>query len=139
MKDYMIENKCRFLKSDGTPLNDEWYDWVGDFNNGFAKVKKEGLGYSFINTEGKHINDEWYDVVVDFYNGFARVYKKGLGYNFINTEGQYLTDDWYDWVYYFKEGFVKVYKTAEDYDNDAFYYLDNKGILYDENKQLIKI
>ena len=109
------KKKYKILKSDGTIiLLDEWDD-VYSFENGFAKVYKDGLGWNFINTEGKRINDEWYVYVEVFSEGFAVVYKEGLGQNFINTEGKYLTDEWHEWVWNFDNGLAKVKKKGLGY------------------------
>ncbi len=118
-------------------ISSEWYDNVSKFCEGFARVKKDGLGYSFINTEGKRINDEWYYGADNFSEGFAIVYKKDLGWNFINTEGKYLINEWYDWVDDFENGFAKVYRTELEWRNDVYYYVGTDGKLYDSNKRLV--
>lgn len=110
------KKKYKILKSDGTILLlDEWYDYVGNFYEGFSRVKLKDKGWNFINTEGKRINDEWYVYVEVFFEGFAVVQKKGLGHNFIKHDGTYLTDDWYDWVWDFDNGLAKVKKKGLGY------------------------
>ena len=52
------------------------YDAVGDFNNGFARVKLNGK-YGFINEVGEEIVEPQYDDVWDFENGFAIVKLNG--------------------------------------------------------------
>jgi hypothetical protein len=109
------KKKYKILKSDGTILLlDEWND-VYSFENGFAKVYKDGLGWNFINSDGKRINDEWYVHVDDFSESFAVVQKKGLGHNFIKHDGTYLTDEWYEWVWNFDNGLAKVKKKSLGY------------------------
>ena len=129
------KKKYKILKSDGTIiLLDEWDD-VYSFENGFAKVYKDGLGWNFINTEGKRINDEWYVYVEVFSEGFAVVYKEGLGQNFINTEGKYLTNDWYDWVDEFYNGFASVQLKGKGWNfiNTEGQYLTNEWYDYARN------
>ena len=59
------------------------YDFVDNFYEGFARVKKGGK-YGFIDTSFKEFALE-YDYVGDFYKGFARV-KKGKKWGFVNTK-----------------------------------------------------
>jgi hypothetical protein len=88
------------------------YDYVGDFNEGFAGVKIEGKGWNFIKPNGELLWKEYkcFDAVWNFYNGFAIVYKEGKGRNFINTNGELLwkEDKWFDMVDDFREGFAEV-------------------------------
>ena len=102
------------------------FDWVGDFNEGFAKVKLNGK-FNFINQEGQLLSDQWYDWAGWFQDGFVRV-KLNEKYNFINQEGQLLSDQWYDWAGWFQDGFVRVRL------NGKYYKLDTSGRLHNMNE-----
>ena len=83
------------------------FDWIGDFNEGFAAVRMNRK-YNFINTNGRILSKKWFDNVWNFSEGFAKV-RINYKYNFINTEGQLLSKQWFDAAGDFKEGFAKVY------------------------------
>ena len=82
------------------------FDYVGDFNNGFAKIKLNGK-WNFINQKGKLLSDQWLDNVGNFKEGFGWV-KLNNKFNFINQEGRFLSSQWFDYVSIFCEGFARV-------------------------------
>ena len=61
------------------------FDGVGSFNEGFARVKKDGK-HGYINTKGEQIVECKFDDAYDFNEGFARVKKDGK-WGYINTKG----------------------------------------------------
>ena len=83
------------------------FDWIGDFNKGFARVELNRK-YNFINTKGQLLSKQWFDAALDFSEGFAVVWLNGKC-NFINTEGQLLSNQWFDSVWNFSEGFAAVW------------------------------
>ena len=97
------------------------FDWIGDFNEGFAVVELNGK-WNFINTEGQILSNQWFDDTYDFNEGFAKV-RLNEQSNFINTEGQLLSQQWFEWVYSFNEGFAKVYL------NGKWNYINTEGQL----------
>jgi len=88
------------------------YDYVGNFSEGFARVKLEGLGWNWIDTNGELLwkEEEWFDNVGDFSNGIAKVQIDDLGWNFIDTKCELLWSEYknYDYVSNFHEGFAWV-------------------------------
>jgi len=102
-------------------LSDQWFDWIGDFENGLAVVRLNEK-YNFIDTEGNIRFNQWFEAAFDFKNGFSivRLNKKC---NFINTEGNILSDQWFDWVSNFKNGFAKVQI------NGKFNFIDTEGTI----------
>lgn len=62
------------------------YDYVGDFHEGFARVKK-GKKFGFINTKYKEICKLEYDYAGIFQGGFARV-KKGGKWGIFYADGR---------------------------------------------------
>ena len=83
------------------------FDQIGNFKEGFARVKLNGK-CNYINTDGQFLSKEWFDRAQDFHEGLAIVRINGK-WNFINTEGQLLSKQWFDCAYDFHEGFAKVY------------------------------
>jgi len=110
-------------------INSLVFDYVGDFHEGFAKVKVFGK-YNFINPQGELLwkGNEWFDEfdrVGDFSEGFAWVKIYNRGYNFINTNGELLwkEDIWFDYVSEFSDGFAEVVYKGD------WYKLNTKGEL----------
>ena len=87
-------------------LFDQWFDYLDNFHDGFARVKLNRK-YNFIDTKGNILADQWFDYVENFHEGFARV-KLNRKYNFIDTEGNIRFDQWFDYVYDFHDGFAWV-------------------------------
>ena len=98
------------------------FDWIEDFNKGFARVSLNHK-HNFINTEGRILSKRWFVIAWKFNEGFAKVYLNGK-YNFINTEGQLLSKQWFDTALDFSEGFAKVYL------NGKKYFINTKGQIF---------
>lgn len=102
------EGKCGVINRAGELINNQWYNWVDDFRNGFARVAL-GKKWNYIKADGQLLRDDlWFDSVGYFYKGFAIV---GLGnkWNLIKADGQILRDDlWFDGAGNFFEGFARV-------------------------------
>ena len=64
---------------------DEIFEYVGDFQEGFALVKLNGK-YNFINQECKLVSDQWFDNAWEFREGFAKVKLNDMVYN-LDMEG----------------------------------------------------
>ena len=82
------------------------FDWIGDFNEGFAIVRINNK-WNFINTEGRILSNQWFNIAWNFSEGVARV-ELNDKVNFINTEGQLLSNKWFDVAGNFYEGFARV-------------------------------
>ena len=100
----LIDNCMRRL-ANGEDPNDV-FDYIDDFNDGFAAVKLNGK-YNFINTRGELLCNEWFDSCGCFFDGFAKVKLNGK-YNFINTRGELLCNEWFDSCGNFFDGFAEV-------------------------------
>lgn len=77
-----------YIKKDGTRLNDEEYDDVWPFNEGFACVIQNNKRY-YIKVDGTRLNDEDYDHTDSFIGGFAYVKQNGKWFH-INAKGERL-------------------------------------------------
>ena len=84
------------------------YDGVGNFYDGYAKVKLNGK-WNFINTQGKLVSpNQWFDDASAFSNGYASV-KLNNKYNFIDTQGKLISpNQWFDYVGDFYDGCARV-------------------------------
>ena len=106
-------------------LFDQWFEYLDNFHDGFARVKLNRK-YNFIDTKGNIRFDQWFDYVENFHDGFAKVELNGK-YNFIDTKGNILADQWFDYVEDFHDGFARVRL------NRKYNFIDTKGnILADQ-------
>ena len=83
-------------------------DYIGDFENGFARVKLNRK-WNFIRTDGNFISQQWFDFISNFNeDGFARV-KLNYKFNLIDTNGNLHFKQWFDFLSDFDEyGFARV-------------------------------
>lgn len=109
------------------------FSYIGNFYEGFARVKLNGK-YNYFTTDGQiAFPDQWFDGAGDFYNGFAWVKMNGK-YNFLMSDGQILykpnePDQWFDRTYGFSNGFARVGL------NGKYNFLTTDGcILYKPNE-----
>ena len=100
----LLDNCMRRL-ANGEHPNDV-FDYVSDFNDGFAAVKLNEK-WNFINTRGELLCNEWFEFCDDFFDGCAIVKLNGK-YNFINTRGELLCNEWFDWCFDFNNGLARV-------------------------------
>ena len=88
----------------------KWFDYVGVFNEGLARVKLNRKR-SFINTKGELIGNGnlWFDDAWCFKEGLAAV-NLNRKWSFINTKGELIGNGnlWFDNVGDFKEGLAAV-------------------------------
>ena len=104
------------------------FEFVGLFNDGYAKVKLNNK-WNFVDTNGKLISNTWFDMVDNFYNGYARV-RLDDKYNLINQNGKLVSDRWFDEVGHFHNGFYNGYATVKL--GDKWNFIDKNGKLYDK-------
>ena len=65
---------------------EEIFDRIGDFSDGYAKVRLNNK-WNLIDTQGKLVSpNQWFDFVYNFYNGYTRVILNGKWYK-IDTKG----------------------------------------------------
>ena len=121
-KDYCLYN---FIDKNGKYLSDEWFDWVDDFYDGVAIVKRYDELYNFINKEGKYLSDEGFNEIYHFHEGFAVVQRSDYLYNYIDKHGNYLSKEWFNYLGDFSEGFARAERT-----NDEVCKIDKTGKLH---------
>ena len=112
-RSFIVElfEKQNILTPQNTFKYQKWFDFIGNFKEGFAIVRLNGKR-SFINTKGELIGDGnlWFDSVsVFFEEGLARVELNGK-WSFINTNGELIGDGnlWFDNAWDFYERFAAV-------------------------------
>ena len=102
--------KQNILTPQNTFKYQKWFDFIGNFKEGFAIVRLNGK-WSFINTKGELIGDGnlWFDSVSRFDEGVAWV-ALNRKYSFINTNGELIGDGnlWFDFAKEFNNGFAEV-------------------------------
>lgn len=81
-----LNDKWNYINKEGKTLSLQWFDYVWDFEKGFAIVTLNHR-YNFINTEGQLLSPKWFDYVGNFIEGFVRVKLNGEQY-YLNTKGQ---------------------------------------------------
>ncbi len=92
-----IENCPDYLlESQNGRSYQQYYDYVGRFNHGLAKVRLGHL-WGFINVEGRAITPIQYEEVDDFYQGLARVRREGR-YGFLDRTGKEIIRPEYDYI-----------------------------------------
>ena len=131
-----LNGKYNYLTTDRMLLSpDQWFDWVGTFYDGFARVELNNSKYNFITTDGRLLSpDQWFDAVSYFFEGFAEVELNGK-YNYLTTEGRIFykpnePDQWFNAAGRFSEGFARV-----ELNNGKWNYLTTDGrIFYKPNE-----
>ena len=116
------KDKWNFIDTKGNYLSDEWFDWVDNFQEGFAIVNRGDDKWNFIDKNGNYLSNDRFVWVGNFLNGFAIVRRDDTLYNLIGTNGNYLFDEWFKSVDYFSDGFARVQRT-----NDEWNFIDTNG------------
>ena len=81
-----LMDKWNMNYNDGKFLSEIWFDHVGDFNEGFARVYLDGKGWNLIHNNGNLLSDVWFDDIDDYFNnGFAKVELNGTKYKISRT------------------------------------------------------
>ena len=124
----------------------KWLDFVGSFDEGFARVKLNNK-MSFIDENGDLICDgkAWFDYVGGFIGGFAGV-RIDTKYSFINTKGELIGNGkcWFNRVWSFRKGLAMVQL------KDKYSLINTDGKLigdgnlwfddfFEDNKGLLKV
>ena len=109
----VYENDQYYFIDEDFKLHGEGYDYIDDFEEGFAGAKKAGKWY-FVDDKDFKLHGEGYDEVYAFSEGFAGAKKAGKWY-FVDDKDFKLHGEGYDKVYAFSEGFAKVKKGEQEY------------------------
>ena len=126
------DKKVNFVDCSGKTILKRWYDDVDYFVNGFAIVKDDDKGCTYVDMNGEYVCKDdngmtvWFDNCSYFDNeGNAQVIKYIINErytNFIDTSGKTITDKWYESRYdiwyskgsTFQDGFAPIYTRIED-------------------------
>ena len=111
-----------FIDKKGKLFSEKWFDWIGTFKDGFARVqRKEDKQYNLIDKQGDILSDEWFMYVFVFNEGFAVVQRKDGLMNYIDKNGKYLSYEWFNAAYSFHDGSAKVKR------GDVYNFIDKQG------------
>lgn len=141
----VVEQNGRYsyLSSD-FKVADVWYDYAGDFQNGYAVVGKlddNKIKYGLIDKSFKQIIPFEYDFLDNYSDGYVRVgyeidvLNNKYKYRFMRLDGTFLTDETgnylsYDYALNFANGCALVgnYTISEMYGiYKEYQYIDTKG------------
>lgn len=100
----LMINKKSIAQKDLTSI----YDYVGNFSEGLARVKKDGE-WGFVNMQGEEVVLLEYSWVYGFFGELALVSKNGK-WGFINRRGEKVISLEYDDAYRLSEGVARVKK-----------------------------
>ena len=108
----LSDGKCNYIDANGKLLSDKWFEWIGDFYDGFALVGRENHEYNYIDKGGKIVSEEWFKWLDFFHDGFARVQRFDDTMNFIGEDGKILSEEWFRYADYFdNDGLAVVQRT----------------------------
>ena len=82
------DNKYNLITADGKLLSKQWFDWIGDFYDGLAIVRREDYLNNFIDKQGKLLSNEWFSWVNDFKDGLAVGQRTNGEYFKIDKQGK---------------------------------------------------
>ena len=99
----LSDGKCNLIGEDGKLLSEQWFEWIGDFYDGYALVGRENHEYNYIDKQGKILSDDWFKWLDFFKDEFARVQRFDNSMNFITKDGKILSDEWFRYADYFDE------------------------------------
>ena len=95
------------------------FDYVGEFSEGFAKVKLNGK-WGYVNTKGDCLVEPKFDWIGRFSEGFARI-RLNNTWGYVNTKGDCLVEPKFDDTCDFSEGIALVKL------NGKWGYVNTKG------------
>ena len=102
----MVNNKLGYINYQGTVVVQPIYINGGEFSEGLAPVRKDGL-FGYINANGEFAISPQFEFATGFTEGFAIVYKDGKSY-FIDRSGKQLFANSYKELAPFYNGWAKV-------------------------------
>lgn len=94
----------------GRPLNDERYDWCGNYQSGRAVVRLKDARYSYLNSHGARALDTTFRYAGDYRDGVAVVQREDGRHTHIDLDGEKLHNTWFEDL----DVFHKSYARARD-------------------------
>ena len=85
------DKQYNFINKQGELLSEQWFEWVDDFNDDFARVKRStDKLWNFIGENGKFLSEQWFEWIDDFKAGFAKVKRTNGEQAKIDKQGKIL-------------------------------------------------
>jgi len=104
----LSEGAVNYYRNQGKKIFD--YDYIGYFDNDYARVKNEDGLWNIINERGDPMSDEWFDEINQYSEGTVEVKKDGK-YNLLDIyNGYMLSNVWFDDMEELEYGLYKVKK-----------------------------
>lgn len=138
--DYFIFNRAALCRSDGTPISDSKYCFIGRFKNGYAlsyckiSIEESKLKFSqigVIDLDGNTVIPPKYDVIVLYGHHFARLIKDGIvGIANLVTKEVHMFDDFISMKAWEIDQYGRfLFATDGEYDSDDEELTGNIGVM----------
>lgn len=121
----LYNGKWNYLKSDGSLLCEDGFDYIETFCDGFGIVHNDKEEVNYVNKDGKLLSDIWFMHCSSFSFGCAVVILHNNKANFINENGNLISDIDFDAVNNFYP--VIDYNVDKIVDVIARIYMTGKG------------
>lgn len=95
----ILNDRYNVIDLNGRLLLDEWYNYIDDFNEGFAvviKTENDGDIYNYITEDGRFLSEEWFVYAKEFSNGRGIVTMVNRKMNFIDQDGDFVFENGVD-------------------------------------------
>lgn len=89
------------------------YEYLGSFNNGLAKMKKNKK-WGYVDTTCNVVFPPKYNEAENFSDGIARV-RIGQKWGLISSNGTEIIKPTFEWIYEFVDGIAKVKIDGDEY------------------------
>ena len=112
------------VDNNGETMLDQWFNWIGDFKNGFARVERSDGKENLIDIDGNFLLDRWHDEIIRITVPDHVIVRIGSRLNAINLKTQkYISSLWFNNM-----------RCIRHFSNDAVLtYLFEVGINYQYN------
>ena len=87
------DEKYNLIDAQGKLLSEQWFNWVGNFYDEFARVQRSTDDlWNFITKDGKILSDEWFIDAYYLDDGFAKVKRTNGEWAKIDKTGKIIKD-----------------------------------------------
>ena len=90
-----LKGRWGYIKTDGSFLVEPKFDIAHEFNEGYALVGIERIGYGYLNTNGTYLVEPKFNMADDFIEGLARVCLNNK-WGYIKDDGTWIVEPKFD-------------------------------------------